>query len=240
MKKSQYNFNLIEIVLTVAVISFGVAVILGMLPRGLQAVRNAGMESYSSEVIDQMASYLQQRGASSITVIKKASEEKDFLKDIKADTDEDIMKKYPQLITQGDLAKEFDVSGFNRTNATGVFRYTDGTDDKDKSIYVVVMGDEVKVDDDVRRQIDFAGMIRTWKRPREFNTVRIKHIEKGVVTEKLPDDHDCIEKKCDENGFDKQKLDAIPGAVVCMELSYPLSLPYKERTKKYYVFEVDK
>lgn len=240
MKKSQYNFNLIEIVLTVAVISFGVAVILGMLPRGLQAVRNAGMESYSSEVIDQMASYLQQRGASSITVIKKANEEKDFLKDIKADTDEDIMKKYPQLITQGDLAKEFDVSGFNRTNATGVFRYTDGTDDKDKSIYVVVMGDEVKVDDDVRRQIDFAGMIRTWKRPREFNTVRIKHIEKGVVTEKLPDDHDCIEKKCDENGFDKQKLDAIPGAVVCMELSYPLSLPYKERTKKYYVFEVDK
>lgn len=240
MKKSQYNFNLIEIVLTVAVISFGVAVILGMLPRGLQAVRNAGMESYSSEVIDQMASYLQQRGASSITVIKKANEEKDFLKDIKADTDEDIMKKYPQLITQGDLAKEFDVSGFNRTNATGVFRYTDGTDDKDKSIYVVVMGDEVKVDDDVRRQIDFAGMIRTWKRPREFNTVRIKHIEKGVTTEKLPDDHDCIAKKCDENGFDKQKLDAIPGAVVCMELSYPLSLPYKERTKKYYVFEVDK
>ena len=247
MKKSQYNFNLIEIVLTVAVISFGVTVILGMLPRGLQAVRNAGMESYSSEVIDQMASYLQQRGASSITVTKKASEEKDFLKDIDADIDEFIMKKYPLLVDQSDLGKIFDDNdiedkekklNFKRTNATGIFSYTEN--DIDKSIYVVVMGDEVKVDDDVRRQIDFSGMIRIWKRPREFNTVRIKHIEKGVVTEKLPDDHDCIEKKCDENGFDKQKLDAIPGAVVCMELSYPLSLPYKERTKKYYVFEVDK
>ncbi len=240
MKISQYRFNLIEIVLTVAVISFGIAVILGMLPRGLQAVRSAGMESYSSEVIDQMASYLQQRGAGSITVEIKTDKEKDFLKDIKASTDEDIMTKYAQLVSQSDLGKDFDVSGFNRTNATGVFRYSDGTDDKDKSIYVVVMGDEVKVDDDVRRQIDFSGMIRTWKRPREFNTVRIKHIEKGVTSEKLPDDHDCIEKGCDENGFDKQKLDEISGAVIGMELSYPLSLPYKDRTKKYYVFEVDK
>lgn len=240
MKISQYRFNLIEIVLTVAVISFGVAVILGMLPRGLQAVRNAAMESYSSEVIDQMASYLQQRGASSITVEVKSNEEKNFLKDIKADTEEDIMTKYPQLLTQGDLGKEFDISGFNRTNATGVFRYSDGTDDKDKSIYVVVMGDEVKVGDDVRRQIDFSGMIRTWKRPREFNTVRIKHIGEGVTSQKLPDDHDCLEKGCDENGFDQQKLENLPGAVIGMELSYPLSLPYKDRTKKYYVFEVDK
>ena len=108
MKISQYRFNLIEIVLTVAVISFGVAVILGMLPRGLQAVRNAAMESYSSEVIDEMASYLQQRGASSITVIKKANEEKDFLKDIDADIDEFIMKKYPLLVDQSDLGKKFD------------------------------------------------------------------------------------------------------------------------------------
>ena len=42
MKVKINHFNLIEIVLTVAVIAFGVVVILGMLPKGLRAARNAG------------------------------------------------------------------------------------------------------------------------------------------------------------------------------------------------------
>ena len=58
MKVKINHFNLIEIVLTVAVIAFGVVVILGMLPKGLRAARNAGMESFATDVIDQMCNYL--------------------------------------------------------------------------------------------------------------------------------------------------------------------------------------
>ena len=58
MKKKIYHFNLIEIVLTVAVIAFGVVIILGMLPKGLRAARNAGIESFATDVIDQMCNYM--------------------------------------------------------------------------------------------------------------------------------------------------------------------------------------
>ena len=66
MKKQRYNFNLIEIVLTVAVISFGVVVILGMLPKGLRAARNTATVSYASEVMEQMGYYIQNQNLANL------------------------------------------------------------------------------------------------------------------------------------------------------------------------------
>ena len=62
----RYNFNLIEIVLTVAVVAFGVVIILGMLPKGMTAARNASAASYASSVIEQIGTALQLQGASKI------------------------------------------------------------------------------------------------------------------------------------------------------------------------------
>ena len=63
MKIKKHYFNLIEILLTVAVISLGVVVILGMLPKGLRASRNVAAVSYASGVIEEFGTFLQKNGA---------------------------------------------------------------------------------------------------------------------------------------------------------------------------------
>lgn len=238
----RYSFNLIEIILTVAVIAFGVVVILGMLPKGLKASRTAGLESYSSEIIDQMASYLQSKGADAIdpTCNDEAAEES-FLSDFVSDSPMDrlITDSYTKLLVYNDLSnpnseKEFPsdlAADFTRTNTAGVFKLNDGTPDWQKDIYIIVMGDtytdNVGGDHETEIRVDFSGMLRTWKRPRKYQQLYCTHKTTG--------EHDCRIAGCT---FDWTETTASTGAVVCMELSYPLSLPYDQRTKRYYSFEV--
>lgn len=241
MKMRTYQFNLIEIVLTVAVIAFGVVVILGMLPKGLRASRNAGMESYASEIIDQMASYLQREGAASIKgKAESDAEEKDLVSGLDSDSDEYITANYLGLLNGHDWSSEFNVSNFKRTNTVGVYKY-DSEDEDECDIYAVVMGNRVAVDGEIRNQVDFTGMIRVWKRFRDYDVIRINHDSVGVAEADLPAGHDCLadSANCTDN-YSIENVESGLGARICMELSYPLSLPYAERTKRYYVFEVDK
>lgn len=240
----RYSFNLIEIILTVAVIAFGVVVILGMLPKGLSASRNAGMQSYASEIIDQMASYLQANGASGITPeFTTDTAEKNFIDSFVSDdtTDRLIMNSYPKLAEYNDLSQTLPgslSSDFSRTNTAGVFQLN-GSHSYEESVYIIVMGDtytdDVGGDHETETRIDFSGMLRVWKRPRAYESVRVN------------DSTNYFSKTdAEKEGDFKLEVPELPlgasgnikGATVCMELSYPLSLPYDQRTKRYYSFEV--
>ncbi len=240
MKARIYNFNLIEIVLTVAVISFGVVVILGMLPKGLRATRNVAMVSHASEVIDQLGGYFQLNGAGIVTETEFA--EKDPGASNADDADSKVMQDYKKLVPYiykpGELPKKTNAAMPNDlgddyipTGIAGVFRYAD------EDIYIIVMGDSREVDGEQEVNTDFSGLLQVCKSADvEGNVILINHAAST---------HNCFtddEQNCGVNPADfKLEKKTLPQVSrVYMELSYPLSLPYSQRTKKYYSFDVKK
>lgn len=266
------HFNLIEILLTVAVIAFGVSVILGMLPRGLALTRSAGMESYASEIIDQMAGYMFELGVSGMSGLRDCStetKEKDYIKamlgsndDTPTPLDKNIMKGYLKLIGSNDngavstsensdkVAEETSSCKFYRTGTAGVFRVDAGDGDTNKGIYVIVMGDYNNQSAAAEREsrVDFSGMLRCWKRPLKVRALRQKTRPPTIDgTGAEAGWAEGYSKRDDEPPTSPGAFEAADpddtyptGAVLCMELSYPLTLPYAQRTKHYYSFEVPK
>ena len=230
MKIKKYHFNLIEIVLTVAVVAFGVVIILGMLPKGLQATRSSSTVTYSSSVIDQLAGHLQTYGSQGVT----STGFDDGVVD-----DEAVTGNYLALISH------VDDNNFNNSDfvwfSRGVFKYK-GADD----VYVVVMGSEQEFEGGEKESnVDFSGMIRVCKQTgsdRKGTFAAVTH--DGVTSGSTPPDgHECFDSdgnlKCGANHtkFHAEEKE-IKGATVYMELSFPLSLPYAERKKVYYSFDV--
>lgn len=223
--KKQY-FNLIEIVLAVAVIAFGVVIILGMLPKGLNVAQNSSAVNYASSVIDQIGGALMKEGANGIKTTGNFENKAD---------DENITKNYIALAEyidnptglSGALADKF--SYFSR----GMFKYKDADD-----IYVVVMGDSREVNGERQNRLDFSGMVRVCKKETVTGkTVAIKHTSDG--------DHECFNEDGNANcvtSSDKfeAKERTVKGVTVYIELSYPLSKAYADRTKVYYSFDVKK
>ena len=246
MKKRIYHFNLIEIVLTVAVIAFGVVVILGMLPKGLRATRNAAAVSYASGVIEQLGGYLQMRGLK--TDSNDNIECEDFDENADAVDEKDILENYTRLAEYiyrpGDLPNKTAAETEKKLGdkfkpfSTGVFKYADA-----KDVYVVVMGDSREVNGERENRLDFSGMIRLCvKKSPEIKVAAITHA--GVAAGSEPDSsHECFDadgnQKCGLNStdFSARKIE-LKGATVYMELSYPLSLPYADRSKVYYSFDI--
>ena len=223
--KKQY-FNLIEIVLAVAVIAFGVVIILGMLPKGLNVAQNSSAVNYASSVIDQIGGALMKEGANGIKTTGNFENKAD---------DESITKNYIALAEyidnptglSGALADKF--SYFSR----GMFKYKDADD-----IYVVVMGDSREVNGERQNRLDFSGMVRVCKKETVTGKVAaIKHTSDG--------DHKCFNEDGNANcvtSSDKfeAKERTVKGVTVYIELSYPLSKAYADRTKVYYSFDVKK
>ena len=213
MKLKTHHFNLIEIVLTVAVISFGVVVILGMLPKGLRAARNAGMESFATDVIDQMCSYL--------TYSNSAREELEKISSFPDLKDYDNLK-YTQLLSGP-------ADNFKKVNVYGLAAHT-----SQKGLYAIVRGETVNNDGNNEAVVDFSGLLYVWRSPAGYSAVKASH--KGSDADKRM--HDCGKEGCT---FERETVNESERTVqVNMELSYPLSLPYEERTKRYYSFEVNK
>ena len=213
MKVKINHFNLIEIVLTVAVIAFGVAVVLGMLPKGLRAAKNAGIESFATDVIDQMCNYLSYSSSA-----REELEEITTFPDLK---DYDDLK-YVQLLSGSS-------DGFNKVNIYGL-----APSSSVKGLYAIVRGETVNNNGDNEAVVDFSGLLYVWRSPAEYSGVKADH--KGDDANKKM--HDCAKEGCD---FSREKVNNSERTVqVNMELSYPLSLPYAERTKRYYSFEVSK
>ena len=214
MKVKINHFNLIEIVLTVAVIAFGVVVILGMLPKGLRAARNAGMESFAADVIDQMCNYL--------TYSKSVSKELEKITTF-PDLSEYDNIKYVQLLSG-------DSGDFKQVNVYGLAAST-----AKKGLYAIVRGETVNNGGDNEAVVDFSGLLYVWRSPAKYSCVAEKQHKGDDAHKKM---HDCGKEGCT---FERKTVDESDRTVqVNMELSYPLSLPYAERTKRYYSFEVEK
>lgn len=219
--KRHRQFNLIEIILTVAVIAFGVTVILGMLPKGLSATRAAGMESYASEVIDQMAGFLYQNGASGIPAAATAG----------ASTDANVVPNYTGLLKYLNLAvvASPESTYFERTGTPGVFKVKGAN-----GVYAIVMGDTyVESDGETENRVDFSGMLRVWRESSVTGSVvTLDDVQIDASGTRWADTFPKFSNFSAQEG-------ALPGIVrVCMELSYPLSLEYDQRTRRYYSFEV--
>ena len=216
------HFNLIEILLTVAVIAFGVSVILGMLPRGLAMTRSAGMESYASEIIDQMAGFFFTEPDAVSGLPSPAPSITDAI-------DSSVMTNYISLLKYMDLTpvQSPESDYFTGTGTSGVFRRASG-------VYVIVMGDTYTNDGETENRVDFSGMLRVWKEtPNDVYIVTLNSVEmnseKTAWGAGFPDLSEFSAKKQTSHGIKR----------VCMELSYPLSLPYEQRTKRYYSFDVE-
>ena len=212
MKIRKSHFNLIEIVLTVAVIAFGVVVILGMLPKGLRAARNAGVESFATDVIDQMCNYL--------AYSNSAREE---LEEI---TTFPNLNAYDNLMYIKLLSGDSD--GFKKVNVYGLAAST-----TKKGLYAIVRGETVNTGSENEAVVDFSGLLYVWRSPANYSCVEANH--KGDDANKKM--HDCGKEDCT---FKRDTKESTRTVQINMELSYPLSLPYAERTKRYYSFEVNK
>ena len=256
------HFNLIEILLTVAVIAFGVSVILGMLPRGLAMTRSAALESYASEIIDQMAGYMFELGVSGMSDLSDCpndTEEKNYIKAMLGDDDDtpttldkNIMKGYLKLIGSDDkgevstsessdkVAEETSSCKFYRTGTAGVFKVDAGSGVANKGIYVIVMGDynDQSVAAERESRVDFSGMLRCWKRPLKVRALRQK--TRPPTIDGTGAEAGWEDGTARDTAFEAVEITHPAGAVLCMELSYPLTLPYNQRTKRYYSFEVPK
>ena len=245
--KHAMRFNLIEILLTVAVIAFGVSVILGMLPRGLALTRSAGMETYASEVIDQMAGYMFDVGAAGLSEYTESTEAS-YLSAMTTALDKNIMDGYLRLIGSTadtgaagtDQAAAEGSCKFYRTGTAGVFRVDAGSGAAKQGIYVIVMGAyNNQTGSDAESRVDFSGMLRCWKRPLKVRALRQTTRPPTIVGSGAAADWAAESTKRD-TAFEAAEITLKDGAVLCMELSYPLTLPYDQRTRRYYSFEVPK
>ena len=214
MTKKIHYFNLIEIVLTVAVISFGVVVILGMLPKGLRASRNAATVSYASEIMEQMGYYIQAQGTSGL--------DDEFANVEDSPT---IAKNYVNL-----LMKNNNQTNFSPAGVQGVYKYTG---ESAKGVYVIVLGNNETVDGENVNNVLFSGMLRValvTNTPNYAAKVEHSHDDKAGC---YPASGDPCGSK--DEDFKVEKAQDIK--TVYMELSYPLSVDYAARSKSYYSFD---
>lgn len=211
MKVKISHFNLIEIVLTVAVIAFGVVVVLGMLPKGLQAAKNAGIESFATDVIDQMCNYLTYHTGGN---------------NLPSGYDTSLnIADYDDLDHVALLNGSSD--GFQQVNIYGLAPHSSVN-----GLYAIVRGESRTVNSVTENSIDFSGMLYVWQSPAYHSRLEANHSgsDSGIM-------HDCGKEHC---SFSRDRIQSVRTVQINMELSYPLSLPYSERAKRYYSFEVQR
>ena len=231
MKIRVYHFNLIEIILTVAVITFGVALILGMLPKGLSAARNTATLSYASEVMEQTGQYLQQASINNQTSHVPTSRAADSVLD-----NSNIVDNYMRLIagsqpSSGGLPPN-EVSSvpnnFQATGIHGVYRYTPSD-----GVYVIVIGNTEIVDGEPETNVVFSGALRVWSDTTPVRYMALNNHNSGSHAAGT----DC---NCDPGSQSNHTVNNnINIRTVHMELSYPLSKEYAARSKTYYSFDVN-
>ena len=209
---------MIEVVLAMAIIAFGMSSILGLFPVGMNAMKSSMVDNYCSDSVDQMVGYLKNQAEYSTAT-------------------------YTTLVTgMPDAAGLTTTLGVNRTNAVngstldgyrdtflGDYRTSNFTATStfkrvftDMNIfqvqtanmpylYFIVQGQMTS------KNIDFSGMLLVWKSPVNY-TVQVSP----------------------GNWYNGP---AVPNAYqyfsgINFELSWPLEKPYAQREKKYYYIEV--
>ncbi len=237
MSKKIHFFNMIEVLLALAVIAIGMTSILGLFPVGLNASRDAIAQNCSADIADQMITYIRVMGESSDNAYNKTFDYDDMLNtdlpaygdlnltnDITIDIrDEATGTSTFNIKNQSDqFLEDYKNSDFS-TNFTrvasgwAIFRpKIDGSTPTDlrRRVYFIVKGPNCT--EDGAGNIDYSAMALVWKEP-----VQIRRYDGSDWTLWPPD-------------ISNLAIAYDYSAKINVELSWPLELPYAERKKRYY------
>ncbi len=216
IKKVISAFNMIEIVLAMAIIAFGMTSILGLFPVGINASQNAIANNCGSDAVEQFMGYLKSYaeipattnfatlfGTSSATGLLK---EKDQIPGV---SDLDTLRS-----TAADVESNLFLTALRTNPAAPAAPYSKITGwqmyrSNQPAIYFVTQGEENAFPS------DFAAMIIAWKQPISTNLT--------LGTWRLIPD----------NAYTQ-------GAGLNMEISWPLEKSYADREKRCYYIEIKK
>ena len=212
-----YCFNMIEVVLAMAIIAFGMSSILGLFPVGLNALKSSMVDNYCSDSVDQMVGYMKNQAEYS-TGTYNALVNPGTIPDAAALTaavGADRSKVVNGSTLDGYCATflaDYRASNFPATykrvfTDMNIFQAATGM----PYLYFIVQGQITS------KNIDFSAMLLVWKSPVNY-TVQVSP----------------------GNWYNGP---AVPNAYqyfsgINFELSWPLEKPYAQREKKYYYIEV--
>ena len=129
-------FNLIEIVLAMAIVGVGVASVIGMFPVAIQASKDSIAENYSADAADQMLAQIERMAAKDWTIVNSL----------------------PDSTTVSNPSS-VSYANWTQTQTTGTNIYDTNTGTADLNISNGILGILQKTGSNV----DFAGHIKIWK-----------------------------------------------------------------------------
>jgi len=208
-------FNMIEVALAMAIIAFGMTSILGLIPVGLNASRNAIAENYGADAAGQLIAYINSEASSSKTQFET------FL-GTSAATGTITEGRLPTS-TQAELdVIDHPATGLSITFLTGYManpatNRVSGWDDlytsANSQVFFIVQGAKSSSSS----SYDFSAMLMIWKTP---------------ITAKFELGNGKALTNTDASYND--------GAGINMEISWPVEKYYNDREKRYYYFEIAK
>lgn len=237
-KANKLNFfNMIEVVLAMAIIAFGMTSILGLFPVGLNALKASMAENSCSDAIDQVNGYLKNQAEYSTATYRALFTDATALPTAKPTTinsktlDQNtaaFLTAYNASCTAGCVwcaGHPRQCSGINSGTAPctcmlsypkvfadwNIYRTADGTNSP--SVYFVIQGSTNT------KAYDYAAMILVWRSPVKFNVPNPAAAGTWYPT-------------VTDGAYSNF-------AGLNFEISWPLQKPYAEREKRYYYIEVE-
>ena len=217
---------MIEVVLAMAIIAFGMSSILGLFPVGLNALKSSMADNYCSDAIDQMVGYLKNQAeytpavysdAKYIALITNATtglpDAAGLTTTLLADRSKTVNGSTLDGFRDTFLA-DYRTSNFTGTSTfkrmfTDMNIFQVQTYNNMPYLYFIVQGQMTS------KNIDFSAMILVWKSPVTYN---MKDIGGGI-------------SQCTDSTYAKF-------SGINFEVSWPLEKPYAQREKRYYYVEV--
>ncbi|QSH41334.1 hypothetical protein P0136_08580 [Lentisphaerota bacterium ZTH] len=202
-------FNMIEITLAMGVVAVGMTSILSLFPVGLNTARNSIVEGLSASAVDQFLTYVK------FHCKKSASYKALFINasGFKGSIDRtDAVVKNSIKASSGKFLADFKAgTSVDFSQVKGLNLYgNNGSDASLGKVFFAVQGGENA------NKLDYSAMILAWKQPVENSFWDIS----GSAYSKYID-----------NTFEKS-------AGLCIEVSWPATIDYVDREKRYYYVEI--
>lgn len=216
---------MIEVVLAMAIIAFGMSSILGLFPVGMNAMKSSMVDNYCSDSVDQMVGYLKNQGeysTANYTALVNSGTGLPDAAGLTAALGADRSKRVPDPSSSPTLDGYRDtfLADYKTSNFTGATTFKRVFTDMNifqvqtasmPYLYFIVQGQMTS------KNIDFSAMLLVWKSPVSYNYQGTDNVW--------------------YNG------PSVPNAYqyfsgINFELSWPLEKPYAQRDKKYYYIEI--
>ena len=213
---NRYYFNMIEVVLAMAIIAFGMTSILGLFPVGINASQNAIANNCGSDAVEQFMGYFKSYaetsmpptthftslfGTSSITGLLREQDQLATIRDA-ANTESQNFLNALRLNPANPAAPYSKIAGWQMYKSNYQALHSG-----QNPIYFVTQGQENTF------PADFTAMIIAWKQPISSNV--------NLGTWRTISDSNYTQ-----------------GAGLNIEISWPLEKSYADREKRYYYFEI--